>query len=200
MTTNNPSYHDVPTIQHPQHNFVQNAQILGCRDHELRSSEHLPPGIDSADPYYPAVNHARADTLPPTRYTGMMGNEDPAHVAIGPVQHQSQRQLDADHPTAGITQYVPGPPPLEQYAPEIPEVPYNCPTGNIPLPHNVAGPSRGDLGLVHSGMSIIEDLKKNLASHYLHNPGSRVNDLRTRRSRSGAVTEVLILLEIDNDM
>jgi hypothetical protein len=57
-------------------------QILGCRDHELRSSEHLPPGIDSADPYYPAVNHARADTLPPTRYTGMMGNEDPAHVAI----------------------------------------------------------------------------------------------------------------------
>jgi hypothetical protein len=49
-------------------------------------------------------------------------------------------------------------------------------------------------------MSIIEDLKKNLASHYLHNPGSRVNDLRTRRSRSGAVTEVLILLEIDNDM
>jgi hypothetical protein len=41
-------------------------------------------------------------------------------VPKGPVQHQSQRQLDADHPTAGITQYVPGPPPLEQYAPEIP--------------------------------------------------------------------------------
>jgi hypothetical protein len=27
MTTNNPSYHDVPTIQHPPHNFVQNAQV-----------------------------------------------------------------------------------------------------------------------------------------------------------------------------
>jgi hypothetical protein len=34
--------------------------------------------------------------------------------------NQSQLQLDADHPTPGITQYVPGPPPLEQYAPAIP--------------------------------------------------------------------------------
>jgi hypothetical protein len=36
---------------------------------------------------------------------------------------QSQRQLDANHPTLGITQYIPidpGPPPLEQYAPAIP--------------------------------------------------------------------------------
>jgi hypothetical protein len=37
---------------------------------------------------------------------------------------QSQRQLDADHPTPGVTQYdipiYPGPPPLEQYAPAIP--------------------------------------------------------------------------------
>jgi hypothetical protein len=36
---------------------------------------------------------------------------------------QSQRQLDAGHPTPGITQYIPidpGPPPLEQYAPVIP--------------------------------------------------------------------------------
>jgi hypothetical protein len=78
-------------------------------------------------------------------------------------------------------------------------VPNNYPTGNIPLPHNVAGPSRGDPGLGHSGMSVTENLKKNLASHYLHNPGSRVNDLRMRRSRSGAV-KVLILLEIDDDM
>jgi hypothetical protein len=69
----------------------------------------------------------------------------------------------------------------------------------MPLPHNVAGPSRGDLSLVHSRMSVTESLKKNLASHYLHNPGSRVNDLRTRRSRSGTV-KVLILLEIDDEM
>jgi hypothetical protein len=78
-------------------------------------------------------------------------------------------------------------------------VPYNCPTGNIPLPHDVAGPSREDLSLAHPGLSVTENLQKNLACHYLHNPGSRVNELRMRRSRSGAV-KVLILLEIDDDM
>jgi hypothetical protein len=93
MTTNNPSY--VPT-QHPQHNFVQNAQVcityiydvpllsyismqtLGGRDHELWPNEHQ-LGIDSVG-LYPAVNHA--DALPRTRYTNAMGNEDPPHVAI----------------------------------------------------------------------------------------------------------------------
>ena len=44
----------------------------------------------------------------------------------------------------------------------------------MPLPHNVAGPSRGDTGLLHARMSVTEDLKKDLASHYLYNPGSRV--------------------------
>ena len=78
-------------------------------------------------------------------------------------------------------------------------MPYNYPTANIPLPHNVAGPSRGGPDVVHPGMSDTENLKKNLASHYLHKPGSRANDLRMRRSRSGAV-KVLILLEIDDDM
>jgi hypothetical protein len=48
-------------------------------------------------------------------------------------------------------------------------------------------------------MSVTETLKKDLASHYLHNPGSRVSDLRTRRSRSGGV-KVLILLEINDDV
>ena len=63
----------------------------------------------------------------------------------------------------------------------------------------MAGPSRGDLSVVHSGMSVTENLKKNLASHYLHNPRSRVNDLRTKRSQSGSV-KVLIVLEIDDDI
>ncbi|KAI0261706.1 hypothetical protein BGY98DRAFT_1192706 [Russula aff. rugulosa BPL654] len=188
MMTNNPSY--VP-IQHPQRNFMQNTQTLDSHDHEAWSNEHL-PGIDSAG-HYPAVNHA--DALPPTRYTSAMGSEDPPHVAIG----LDQRRLDAGRPTPGeVTPIGPGPPPLEQYAPAIP-VPNNYPAGNVPLPHNVAGPSRGDLNLVHSGMSVTETLKKNLAGHYLHNPGSRVNDLRMRRSRSGAM-KVLILLEIDDDM
>ena len=37
--------------------------------------------------------------------------------------NQSQRQLDVDHPTPGVTQYIPidlGPPLLEQYPPVIP--------------------------------------------------------------------------------
>ena len=35
--------------------------------------------------------------------------------------NESQHQLDADHATPGIAQYIPtGPPPLEQYAPAIP--------------------------------------------------------------------------------
>jgi hypothetical protein len=47
-------------------------------------------------------------------------------VLKGLEQHrgnESQRQLDADHVTPGITQYIPihpCPPPLEQYAPVIP--------------------------------------------------------------------------------
>lgn len=110
MTTNNPSY--VPVlIQHPQHNFVQNAQvcftyisnvpllshismqILGGRDHDLWSNGHL-PGIDSVDPQiYPAVNHA--DAPPPTRYTGI-GSEDPPHVAIVSVHFISLRPSFAD--------------------------------------------------------------------------------------------------------
>ena len=98
--TNNSSF--VPTIQHPQHTFVQNAQVCIAymcdvpllsyismqisegrdRDHELWSNEHL-PGIDSARPYA-AVNHP--DARPPTGYTSTMGNDDPPHVATVSVQ------------------------------------------------------------------------------------------------------------------
>jgi hypothetical protein len=47
-------------------------------------------------------------------------------------------------------------------------------------------------------MSAAEDLK-NVANHYLNNPGSHVDTLRMRRSRSGTV-KVLILLEIVDTM
>ena len=113
---------------------ILSMQTLG--EHELRSNEHLPG--DSVGPY-PAVNHAGA--FPPTTYTSTMGNEGPPYMAIvsihillvfmpGPPlltvtvpKGFGQRQLDADHPTPGITQYIPtdpGPPPLEQYAPAVP--------------------------------------------------------------------------------
>ena len=126
---------------------VVSMQTLGGRDDELQSNEHL-PGIDSTGPY-PAVNPADALPPGPTRYTSTMGNEGPPHVPVAIVsvilsvfvsplltvalpkglgQHlgnQSQRQLDADHPTPGIAQYIPidpqaGPPPLEQFPPAIP--------------------------------------------------------------------------------
>ena len=70
------------------------------------------------------------------------------------------------------------------------------PTGShVPLPHNVAGLSRGHPSFERSGISAAEDLK-NLASRYLHSLDSSVDKLRMRRSRSGIV-KVLILLEID---
>ena len=47
-------------------------------------------------------------------------------------------------------------------------------------------------------VSVGDDLK-NMASHYLHSPGSHVDKLRMKRSRSGAI-KVLIVLEIDDIM
>jgi hypothetical protein len=67
---------------------------------------------------------------------------------------------------------------------------------NVPLPQNIPGPSRGNPRAVHSRMSAAEDLK-DVAIHYLLNPGSHVDKLRMRRSRSGTV-KVLISLEIDD--
>jgi hypothetical protein len=143
--------------------------------------------------------------------------------------NQSQRQFDhTPGITQYVPVPVapgPGPPRPEQYAPAIPvrvppptffprvhiiqpfllclylqELRNDQPPSHFPPPHIIAGPSRGNPGLVHSGimMSVAEDLK-DLASHYLHNPGSHVDKLRMRRSRSGAV-KVLILLEIDDTM
>jgi hypothetical protein len=85
---------------------------------------------------------------------------------------------------------------LSYCASNLQEVPNDWPPSHIPLPPNVSGPSRGNHSLGHSGMPVTEDLKS-LAGHYLHNPGSRVDELRVRRSRSGAF-KVLILLEIDD--
>ena len=61
--------------------------------------------------------------------------------------------------------------------------------------HHIVAPSQGNPDLVHSEMSVGENLK-NLASHYLHNPSSYVDKVRMRQSRSGGV-KVLISLLID---
>ena len=65
---------------------------------------------------------------------------------------------------------------------------------HVPLPHNVAGPFRGNPNPVHFGMPVTDDLKY-IASRYLHSSGSYVDKLRVRRSRSGAV-KVLVFLDI----
>jgi hypothetical protein len=68
------------------------------------------------------------------------------------------------------------------------------PSTHVPLPHNVAGPLRGNPSFVHSGIPFGEDLKY-IASRYLRSSGSHVDKLRVRRSRSGVV-KLLIFLDI----
>jgi len=199
--SDNPS--SAPVLR-SQYNFMQSTKALGGLDHELRSNVHQPVAIDSAG-LEPTVTYV--NPLPPTTYTRNVVYDNPAydaHLAIGPAEQQgnpSQYQADGYTGPPGITQSVPiapGPPRLEPYAPVIPEIPNYHPPGHMPLTHVVTGPSQGNpsLNLVNSGMSAGENLK-DLASRYLHNAGSHVNDLRMRRSRSGAV-KVLILLEIDD--
>jgi len=185
-------------IERPQYNFAQTVQGFGGLDHELGSNEHL-LGISSAASY-PAASMNHANALPPARYSSAMPvYDEPPYLATGPGGHQgveSQRQLDG-HPTPGMMQripFAPGRPRLEYGAPTIIDVPNGGPPSQVPVPYNVAGPFRGNPSIVYSGVPVTEDLKS-LASRYLHNPGSNVDKLRIRRSRSGTV-KVLIFLDI----
>jgi len=72
------------------------------------------------------------------------------------------------------------------------------PTGRAPLLHHVSGSSEGNHIPSRSRISAAEDLKY-LASQYLFSPGSHVDKLRMRRSRSGGL-KVLILLEVEDEM
>jgi hypothetical protein len=78
------------------------------------------------------------------------------------------------------------------------QVPNNRPPSGGPLPRYGAGPSQTNLNTVHSGMSAAEDLKR-LASQYLLGPGSHIDKLRVKRSRSGTF-KVMILLEVEDAM
>jgi hypothetical protein len=64
-----------------------------------------------------------------------------------------------------------------------------------PLPHNVTGPFRRNPGLTHYSEMLITDDLKYTAIRCLYKPGSHVEKLRVRRSRSGA-ENVLISLDI----
>ena len=71
----------------------------------------------------------------------------------------------------------------------------DTPTSRAPLLHHASGSSEGNHIHLHSRISAAEDLKY-LASQYLFRPGSHVDKLRMRRSRSGGF-KVLILLEVE---
>jgi hypothetical protein len=72
----------------------------------------------------------------------------------------------------------------------------DTPPGRPPLLHHVS--SEGHPIPLYSRISAAEDLK-HLASQYLFRPGSHVDKLRMRRSRSGGF-KVLILLEVEDEM
>jgi len=68
--------------------------------------------------------------------------------------------------------------------------------GHVPLLDNVAGPTREHPIPMPSRMWDDEGLKR-LASQYLNNPGSYVNDLHVSRGRFGG-RKIVIMLEIDD--
>lgn len=74
----------------------------------------------------------------------------------------------------------------------------DTPPSRAPLLHHVSGSSEGNPIPSHSKISAAEGLK-HLASQYLFSPGSHVDKLRMRRSRSGGF-KVLILLEVEDEM
>ena len=65
-----------------------------------------------------------------------------------------------------------------------------------PLPYHAERATQGNTSSLHPGVPATKDLK-HLASQYLHSPGSQVETLRMRCSRSGGF-KVLILLDIDD--
>jgi hypothetical protein len=69
--------------------------------------------------------------------------------------------------------------------------------GTIGRPPNVAVPSQGIPGAVLPGMSAGEELRQ-LANRYVHDPDSRVDRVRVRRSRRTGKVKVMILLELDD--
>jgi len=165
---------------------------------QLESSEH-PYGADLTGP---CASTSLVNYAPPVGYNSNMGYDDAFHTATDLAEHQENEGHGrrGTHLTPGVTQRnqaVPDPPTrLEYYASVAPEVPDDCHRGRRPHPYHAARPTPGKPGSLHTGISATKDLK-DLASQYLHSPGSQVETLRMRRSRSGGF-KVLILLDIDD--
>ncbi|KAI0301968.1 hypothetical protein BC826DRAFT_986367 [Russula brevipes] len=181
----------LPT-SHYQYDSVQNLEVptlLGCPNQESWRSERPPPDFTRHGPVS-HVNHA-----PPAICPGMGYDDPPNLTTMSLADYRGHENHRGGHTTPRFTPHVPvAPDPARLECSDLvvppPWVPNNGPLNFAPLPHNGAG----DRGSVLLGNSAAEDLKR-LAGHYLHSPGSQVDKLRMRRSRSGGL-KVLIMLEI----
>jgi len=176
-----------------QYGPVQNDEFppaIGVPGHGLRSDEH-PQDLTFTGPYSAMDN----PNYPlPASYTGNVGIDDLPHLTTGLAGHYGDQTQDGGHHIP----MIPGPPRLEYYVPMAPDLNNDDPLGHMPLVDNVAVPSPRSPSPVPSRMSDDENEGlKRLASQYLNNPDSYVNDIRVRRRRSGG-REISIILEIDD--
>jgi len=184
------------TISGYQYDVVQNIEfppLMGVPGQGPWSNEH-PQGhrVDLAGPYS-ALDHPHNRALTP--YTINVGYDGLTHPTTGLAEHRE----DQTHHGSHYMPVVPGSPRLEYHTPLAPlqDMNNDDPLDYVPLVDNVADPSRRNPGPVHSRMSDGEDEDlKRLASQYLNNPGSYVDDFRVRRHSGGR--KVLIVLEIED--
>ncbi|KAH9957540.1 hypothetical protein BGW80DRAFT_1565286 [Lactifluus volemus] len=141
----------------------------------------------------------------PSQYTNNVGYGPSSQVSSfgeqPPYAYQGN-QSNAHH-VAVAAQYIydpsiaPGLLPPEYYAPPDHEILNDVTIGRAPQLPNVAVPFQGLPGQVPLGMSFEEELRQ-LANRYVHDPDSRVDRVRIRRSRRSGKVKVMIVLELDD--
>ncbi|KAI0247083.1 hypothetical protein BJV78DRAFT_1355724 [Lactifluus subvellereus] len=184
-------------------------RLLSCMNSKVPPSIGLDPEFWSNDSERQLrTSSYHASYGPPAQGTasGNMAHDDLQPPVIGPAeQHALQGNEGVGHhgPPPGVVKHVsnlpiaPGPPRLGYCTlpPHLQEMPYNGATGAAPQPPNDAGTSQGILAQVPSGMSAMEDLKQ-LASRYLNNPDSHVDEVHVARCRPSGRVKVTILLDM----
>ncbi|KAH9958882.1 hypothetical protein BGW80DRAFT_1564813 [Lactifluus volemus] len=168
-------------------------------DHQLSSDERVLNATFTGP--YTVGSHPNYGT--PSQYTTNVGYDDPSSPVAGLEERPQYAYQGAPHfPPPGTAQHtfdlpiIPGPLRPEYNAPALAR-PQMLNDGTIGQPPNVAGPSQGVPGPVLHGMSAGEELRQ-LANRYVHDPDSRVDRVRVRRSRRSGKVKVMILLELDD--
>jgi len=179
-----------------QHDVVQNIEfppLMGGPGHGSWSNKYPQGHVDLTGPYS-ALNPPHDQALAP--YTSNVGHDSLTHPTTDHTEYRGEQTHHGSHHMSIVL----GPPQLEDYTPMAPlqDLNNDDPLGHMPHADNVAGPSRGSPSPVRSRMWDDEDGDlKRLASRYLNNPSSYVNEFRIRRRRSGG-RKVSIMLEIDS--